>query len=303
MVKIYPERIVGELQHTMSDYINLSSCPREVLSLMIARIPKAPDTIRYVQLIPNMMYNARKGEFNKHSKRRSAIFIHDDDDNMIDIKIKNIKQYIGIRMADRIIMCRETKSRKDQTRPGTTKTFCNPQHTDEMSKTLAIYDNNIINPSSIAMALIIQTTGCYLSSVSGMVLAIEYYKIPYQIEKRHTILEPSWLCIKSETFNDKYELANITMNTTDQPKTKRKWQNMQGYTNYVTTERGPKKIIVKKEKKGNNWLLALLWQIIMVIINMIVTGLEVLRRKPSSREEQKTAKKGKDTKKKQSGNK
>lgn len=292
-VRVYPDAITGHLKHKLSNIINMSSCPIDVLTAMLTRIPLLPNTIGYKPIIKDPMYNIKSAQFNRLSSPRSAIIVYDDDDMVIDIKIKNLKAYCGVKIADRIALCKRKIKRTIPTRKGTTKIMCNPHHTDEVIRTLGVLNNSLRNPSEIALVVVVQTTNCFIGSISGMVLAIEYYEIPYQIEATTTKLDLSWLTIDKTLFGKKYQLIGTDNVTANEPITRRQWHMAQGYTTYITTEKGPKKIKKENDTKERftymQFLIALIIRIVQSSVEFfcyivgIITGYFVVPRATRTR--------------------
>lgn len=252
VVKISHDTVIGEIQPGVTRILNLSSCPYDVLPLMLHRIPTLSERTNIVPLMSDVMYSTADKKMLSRPRRQQVILICDEDDNTIHFKIKAIKSLRHIRVADKIIFVITSNNTKEIMKVGTTRILCNQHHTDEIVRALAAYVNNLHNPNDISLAIIMQTTGCYLSSIAGLVVAVQYYKIPYRIEQRVTELKLSWLFTTFDDFSEMYTLDKMNSDTRMVPATKRSWRNMQGYTYLVITEKGPKEIR-KKEKNEKSW--------------------------------------------------
>lgn len=274
VIKISSAGVTGEVISGIHKIVNLSSCLPDVLQIMLSRISTLPETISMVDFTHPIMYSIRENELLRVPRRKSVIAVVDGDDSTADIKIRALKQFTNIRVADRIIFVKSNKSNMITNKIGSTRILCNPHHTEKMQRSLGVISNTMHNPSEIALVVIVKTTDCYISSINGLIACVEYYKLPYRIEERQTKLGVTWMMLTKKQFEDKYDLAYKTRRTTSDPATKRRWQKSVGYMTYMTTEQGPKEVVLRKTheswmRKVLKWLMTKVTYIIKVLINKI----------------------------------
>jgi hypothetical protein len=224
------------------------------------------------------MYSITDGRMTRVPRRKAVILVADEDDTSLDIKIRALREYLNIKVADKIMFTRSSRTAQATARVGTSKVVCNPHHTDEILRTVGVTTNNLHNPESISLVVVVQTTSCYLNSINGLVECVRYYNLPVQIEMRKTSLGTSWMMERKENLLIKYRIVNQNKITVNEPITKRRWQQAVGYTIYIPTEKGPK-LLEKKKKLQPNVFQRLIGSLVTMLIKTLKRALSFVLRK------------------------
>lgn len=284
-VTISTDKISGAPTHLIKTIINLSSCPKNFLPLIMLRLPTLPAGITYKQIIPTMMYNTQTKQFIKQQNRGVAIAVMDEDNKNNDLILRSLKEYTNILIVERIMLKKEKSRTTVASRIGATRYMCNHHHTEEIIAALACTNMPIENTDGIMMINVIQTPGSYLSGVAGLTLYLNHMKLPFVIEQRQTLLADTWLLMTQAKLTRDYDIADVNTVDYNTMKTKKNWSMLMGYSKYITTEKGPKLLVKKNAKKGNfitqvwNWFSAFLTAVydILCAIAVFLGGESVLK--------------------------
>lgn len=284
-VRITHDKIVGP-QVTCNKIINLSSLPSEPLRAVLARLPKGPSKYTMVQLLGGAMYDIQTQQMEK--KNKTAVnFVVDVDDTRSDIKIKNICKrgsfYISvvITIGDARIKKKKTKTtNKKVPVVGKTTTLANWHHDAEVLTALKaqiLMQKFIQGCSSIT---VIKTNDSLASSVAGILMFLKGMNVECIIEHVTVVYKPTWLTAAPDNAN-LFKVASTSIADEFLVKNDPYWTYKSGYTSYVMTRKGPKKLTRDpQEEKGNEdiwtWLNGLWSRIVSAVLNIWHMVLQIL---------------------------
>lgn len=266
-ITITARNITGNMKTTSTRVVNLSSCPKQFINVMLTRIPQMPDSVTYLPVTPNIMFSTVNNAVISKMKRTTILIVADSDDYLMDIKIYNLKKFSNYITIGRIIFSLEKSDGTALEKRGTMRTICNHHHRDKDIIALGCNNANIEDATQLLMVTIIKTQNCVVNSVAGLTVAMKYLKVPFMVEHRQVTIYKSWLWMKPTwkmTIDDLDKYNNTCM---DPPSSKVHWTSLMGYTEYVTTEKGPKRIRDKIEDE--NWLNKILKQIKNLVLLLL----------------------------------
>lgn len=274
-IHIDANTIIGELKHPIARIVNLSSCPKEMLNIMLMRIPNLPENISHVNVSQQLMYSLTDTKLTALPKRKAAIFVIDEDSKYADMMVNGMKKMMNVVCADKIIFKQSKMKHEISGRRGVTRSFCSHQHKDEILRGFGINTLALPKPEDIMLATVIRTTGCYIDSVNGLIATLTYLGIPVQIELREVKLAKTWLLLDRKGFEENYEMENPNNNDFTTLQTKRNALTLIGYTDMISTERGFKKFRNRTQKKHTlKSILIIIIRIIKGIVKWLITALK-----------------------------
>lgn len=242
MMYIKGKKLVGDTRHVVKKIMNFSSIPNEFLKNFLDEetSPRTSKSIKILQINPLHAYDADTVTCNQ--KRDACFVIVDDDDNFVDIKIRNMMKMMNICSLGKIIVETPTMDDIEIKENGTTINFIN-HHTPKPIKTVhAALDKIMGQYSEIRYANIIKTSDKTCNGTAGLKWYLKCHDIPWNEHLHVTKAKGmSWLLmpekeLKKISFEDYDVIKDII------PDDDKRWQYRTGYTYYLCTNRGPKVI-------------------------------------------------------------
>lgn len=241
-IDIYHDKIRGSTDLPTPKYINLSSCPHDMIPSVLARIPENCLTMERLDVLPQLMFSITNKTWIKKKRNTAVTAILDSDaDKVNDLLIRMVKQYTGLIVTTKVIIHTTKSYVPDVARVGVERYMCNHHHTDAIIKTLGVTVNDTQNMDNVARVVIMKTIKCVIPGIAGLTYALYCKRVPYTAVATPVDLPLSLVKIDKDIFFKKYYISSAkkgikTINS------KRPWRLYYGYSQYITTEDGVRMI-------------------------------------------------------------
>lgn len=243
---ITEDNIIGKFINKTNKFINLSSLQTGAVKALLLRIPNLAKNVEMLQIAGGTMFDSKTMRPKIVRKKNLILsYVVDSDDKKYNIKIANIGKIAKIVPINIIVLRSDfNKSMKKPKQAGTVVRIANYHHTkkvmDEINaKVLTV---NLI--TNINKAVIVQTKDDRAGSIDGIKLLLNIRSIPFDIEKINIGYNEAWLTSKTNKY--KLMLKDTSYANDKSPDNDATWAFKAGYCDYISTDKGTKRITIKK---------------------------------------------------------
>jgi len=289
-------------------FVNLSSGPTNEVSLIMRSVFGLSIMPQAKPIIMHATYNTAINQFTKPSRRIGTFFVTDSDDNMRDIKIRNICEMTNsYKIAEIQFQLEESKSDVIMNE-GMTVRVGSEHLTYEDREMYAITNlKSLENTKDLNIYQISRSTH---NSIAALTCIANRRKIPFNVTYIKAENKPSWLLCKMEDLtkfgnNKNGENKVVLLKQGD-----KHWNYKTGYTNFLPTEKGLIRITDynsrkqrNKQTNGKTRIADFFKNMVSIIIRYITRFIENIIKKYNPRSEERKKKKGSDKNKETKHNK
>lgn len=238
-ILITEDNIIGD-KFKSDKVLNLTSVPHNTLKTILNRISTAPTKMKFVPLSNNIIFDENNGGKNNIKGKKTIVtIVVDNDDKKYDVKIKSLQVNMNYQMVTLIKISSNIKKKNPKRKTGKIVRVVNFNHTREVLDTLnaTILTSKIVNSASLVT--LIKTSGSRCASMSAMIMILNQYSVPYQVEHQKVSYNQTWI-----DFPTKYDFQFIKQKDTNDNLVQddTMWNLKQGYVEYQTTLQGIRKI-------------------------------------------------------------
>lgn len=231
---------------TKSKIVNISSAPHAEVARTISAQASAGLDFNFVDLHGSTCYIHSIGTTKYPTKQTRVLFVVDEDDRNADIKIRNIIRRSKYNMVGKMIYNIEKSKHKITKMNGLKGRYINQHHTMEIIKQLQARQFNPEHVENVVEAVIVRTYDDCAGSIAGLTVVLNKYGVPFEIENAVVNYPEGWLTTKKDVM--KMAMSSGYKGLSDiLPENDKFWKYKLGYSQYVDTDRGPAKMLIKKE--------------------------------------------------------
>lgn len=272
--------IVKEDRVYIKSMINLSSATDEFIEMRLMSVMDQKKAINKFPIIPSIMVSEMTGKLQsrKETRKVGIVFVVDEDDMYKNVKIRNVCIINNCFVLGKIIMVYEKPVKQETSNTGLIMRLATKQISNELCQKIGIA--RIPKSKKCAKVTLVQFQSKLIGSIAGLTQMANFYELPFDIELRQIIDQPSWIIMPEKALKN-ICVANTTEITDVNEKIDRDWNRKIYYTDRVTTETTMRKLnssvkIENSQRNKNRIDLTQIIKNILLLVKIVISLIKTL---------------------------
>jgi hypothetical protein len=248
--KIHFEDIVKKTarpRFVLTAVVNLSSGPSDWLTNKISQFMGIESKLSLLHINRHNTMTNESGLIIPMNNTTSAWFIVDEDDELYNIKIRNISILQNIKARGIIILPVCPSSKRTMVESGIV-TLVSAQMDKPTCKLLGARQFLNLEEDLITSAIILKPQVKLLSSIAGLTCVLKDHDLPYDIKRCIVAQRKSWLLLKPFELKQIHAINHSSIVDKVVQGDKR-WVYKCGYTDIINTNKGPKTFMLNEDNR------------------------------------------------------